>query len=357
MSYDPYSDPLNTLTGQPIASQAVADAFLGPALAGWIVQVVLWGAVCSNTLSYTGSAKYARDSRWTKNLMYLVVLLDTAVAGINIAELFYYGKSQKRDEMSLFLTLPMDGAPPALIGTTAVCVQGYLAHRAARLFQRRPTTRKIFLGVMGFLMLLAWMASAGSSALFLMYDNGTVWKAAPFTFNNLAGCWMWISASIDVIITLTLYFELRKHISGFNVTTDSLLRRLMRGAMKTAAYTSFLALVGAVCGVSFKIEQISTSDILMAFTSPLAGLYTLSFLYNLSQDHGSQSRGASLQYTAGPRAIAMQAAVGDGTPASISPSLMQGVQVQVDLNVMSEICEDELALDSRERGKRSISYA
>ncbi|KAL8286720.1 hypothetical protein RQP46_004248 [Phenoliferia psychrophenolica] len=274
-----------------MASQAAASAYLGPPLVGWILQVTLWGAVFNSMFTYTATTQYERDPKWTKILLWVVVGLDTAVAFVNFAEIYHYGVSQKRDAATLFLVLTMDAVCPVLIGCCGFLVQGFLALRAARMFKLQRYSadvqryaRVVFFGVIGAAMTMSLLASIGATILFVLGNEGmdNTYKAAPFTFNNLAGSWMWISAGVDITITCALVFGLRQHLSDFSESTNTLLRNIMSISMRTALYTSLYGLLGAIFGVAFPATKLATSDILLAFTSPLASLYTLSLLHNLA---------------------------------------------------------------------------
>lgn len=51
-------------------------------------------------------------------------------------------------------------------------------------------------------------------------------------------------AACDLSITVALGVGLRSRIAGFSHQTDSILRQLIWLALRTAAYTTFLAIVG-----------------------------------------------------------------------------------------------------------------
>ncbi|KAI5479000.1 hypothetical protein MNV49_004404 [Pseudohyphozyma bogoriensis] len=335
MSTNPYDDPLNTLTGSPMASQAVATAYLGPPIVGFILHIALYGTVFSSALSYSGTDRYSRDGLYTKLSLWASVLVDTACFGVNCAEVYHYAISQRRDEASLFLILPMDALPPMLVGTIALFVQTYLARRASRIFQGSRVKRAIFLSVIGLFIVLSFVASVGATTLFLMYVVGKYEQALPFTFNNIAGTWMWISAAVDMAITLTLTIGLRTHIAGFSEDTDSTLRRLITMAWRTAAFTSIFGLGGAILGVAFPLSNIPTSDILMTFISPLASLYTLSLLVTLSTRNGYEN-GDSSSHPGTSRVITRPNATKFGARSERPLEVNVAVEMEVELSELSE---------------------
>lgn len=57
-------------------------------------------------------------------------------------------------------------------------------------------------------------------------------------YNSMLGVYLFLSAAVDVAITSTLILVLRKHIAGFNLHTDDVLRSLINIAAQTALYTT-----------------------------------------------------------------------------------------------------------------------
>ncbi|KAM0749377.1 hypothetical protein T439DRAFT_48756 [Meredithblackwellia eburnea MCA 4105] len=244
--------------------------------------MILFGVVVNTFWSYLASPLYPRDSVRTKIFVWTVVILDALATAINAWEIYHYGTWQDRTAAALYMVTPTDCLPPIVVGMVAALVQTYLARRAGRMFLQRRVLKTIFLCVIGVMILVAWVASIGSGIMNLEFTWGTWEEALPFTYNNVTGTWLWISAGIDVIITVSLSWTLRKHIAGFNQNTDSMLRRLIRLGMQTAAYTSVFEVCGALFAVVFPPANIATVNVLFAFAFPLSSLYTLSLLATLS---------------------------------------------------------------------------
>lgn len=94
----------------------------------------------------------------------------------------------------------------------------------------------------------------------LMFTWGTAERALPFTYNNVTGAhipfqrvyqlyplnaqitapgtFLWICASVDCLITLALCLSLRTHVTGYSASSDSVLLRIMKLSMRTAACTA-----------------------------------------------------------------------------------------------------------------------
>ncbi|KAI5479417.1 hypothetical protein MNV49_003561 [Pseudohyphozyma bogoriensis] len=283
MSSDSFFDPLNSLRNQTLASQAAADALIGPPFMGWITHFLLFGCVATNFFNYLGTTLYAeKDSLRTKLLLWGAVCADGLATGVNVWQCFYHGTSQKRDAYSLFMVEKADCVPEFLMGISATLVQLFLAHRAARLFQRRRALRVVFLVVVDFLIFVSFVSSMGTGIAFVYFVLGIDYRLGPMTFNIIAGVFLWVSAGVDLIITVTLVFSLKSHMVGFNETTDSALRRIINLAMRTAAVTTTFDIIGALLSTSFPQSNPYTSDALFAFLYPLGSLYCLSLISTLS---------------------------------------------------------------------------
>lgn len=171
---------------------------------------------------------------------------------------------------------------PLMIGQISALVQAYLVTRASRLFGRRRVWRAVFLGVCGVCIAVGWLASLGASIAFFGFIYGFADKMLPLTFNIFLGIFLCLAAAIDVTVTVTLWLTMRKHVLGFNPATDHALRRIMRLAARTAAYTSIFGVAGAMLAVCVKQEQMSDIvDAPFAFDLPLPALYALSLLTTL----------------------------------------------------------------------------
>ncbi len=60
----------------------------------------------------------------------------------------------------------------------------------------------------------------------------------PIRYEMLAGLWLACCAAVDLVISLTLYLAIRKSILGFNETTDSAIRNIIKKSVLTASYTT-----------------------------------------------------------------------------------------------------------------------
>lgn len=92
------------------------------------------------------------------------------------------------------------------------------------------------------------------------------------TFNNCVAIWLTASAVVDVGITVVYIIQLSGLRAGFNSTTDSALSKVLSTILKSAAYTSILAVGGAAVSWIFDSYSLKTIDVAWALFLPLASL-------------------------------------------------------------------------------------
>ena len=107
-------------------------------------------------------------------------------------------------------------------------------------------------------------------------------RMGPFTFSATSAISMWLSAMIDVSLSLALIIAVRQHILGFNRQTDNALRRLIRTAAMTASFTAVFGTIAASLAVSWTPAEPAGATTFLAFAVPLPSLYALSLLTTLS---------------------------------------------------------------------------
>ncbi|KAI5479413.1 hypothetical protein MNV49_003557 [Pseudohyphozyma bogoriensis] len=145
-------------------------------------------------------------------------------------------------------------------------------------------------------------------------------------FNSIMGIFFWLMAGTDLIVTTALVFSLRRHIVGFNESTDSALHRIINLSMRTASFTSLFSTLGAIFS-SVPYSWISTTNVLFAFAYPLGSLYTLSLISTLAARRSITS--------------------GEGTTKNLtirSAPMMKGVMVEQERVVDEEVAFELIAV-------------
>lgn len=129
------------------------------------------------------------DRSLVQALVAIVMLSELLCVAISFEQCVHYGIAQDRSLPTLLFFQPIDAAPSAASGTTAVIVQLYLARRAAQLFINRPVAQRIFRVTASVLAILAWLAAISVSVLYALVVGGHA------TFNG-----------VDAIYTTNIMF-------------------------------------------------------------------------------------------------------------------------------------------------------
>lgn len=118
----------------------------------------------------------------------------------------------------------------------------------------------------------------------------------PFTFNVTAAINLWTNAALDLFLSATLILTLRKHVLGFNPSTDNAIRRIMRTAATTASYTAVCSTVAASLSVAWPTESLTGASNFLAFSLAGPSLYALSMLATMA----ARKPAAQTSVVAGP---------------------------------------------------------
>ncbi|KAI5481615.1 hypothetical protein MNV49_002841 [Pseudohyphozyma bogoriensis] len=286
----------NTLTGTPLASQAVVfvgrdtdarstvDSIMGPAFVGWTVDLIFYGAVMATAFSYITSPLFAKDTKWIKALLIAVLLLSSVQSALEFTSLYHYATWQIRDADTLFAQTEFDCFATFAVGLEGAIVQTFLSLRASALFENR-IYKVIYFTFVALGVLCGLIGSWCYLILSFMLRANMLEKALPMSFPVATGMWLWGSAFVDVLITVSLCVLLNKRIIGYNSSTDGVLRKIMRLAIETASYTAIAATIGAILSYAFPADSLNANSS-AAFWLPLSSFYALALLITL----GSRSK-------------------------------------------------------------------
>ncbi|KAM0790846.1 hypothetical protein ACM66B_004690 [Microbotryomycetes sp. NB124-2] len=272
-------DPFDTLTGIPVASQAYATGILGPGFMGWGAQLLFYGVAANMFLNYVRSSLFARDRTGTKVVLFATMFAATAQTGLTFNSLFHYGTWQYRDAVTLYAQTYPDCFITLPTAISGACVQSFFVWRASQLIHHR-LVKLAFLGFSALLIVASLLGGCAFVVISFMDKHGLPIPEL-FDFNVTTGLWLVGGASADIVVTVCLVFILRSHMHGFNRTTDSIMRQLIKLAIETASYTTIFAICAAVLSFSFT-DGSTLSNSALAFYLPLSAFYVISLLVNLS---------------------------------------------------------------------------
>lgn len=139
-----------------------------------------------------------------------------------------------------------------MIGISASLMGSFLCRRAAGLFNSNYNHQTLYLFAFHLAIAVAFVCQTAAVILAVL---GVSYKG--FTANNLAGCFLIISAVVDVSQTVAIYLLLRKRFDG-NLTS---VRGVLTTAATTASYTTVLTLLGAITAVAWPQDHVLTSNV------------------------------------------------------------------------------------------------
>ncbi|BGP25431.1 hypothetical protein JCM10295v2_004355 [Rhodotorula toruloides] len=219
-------------------------ALLLPQGIGSQLSLLLFGVYVVLHWNYVTSDLYPRLSSSVKATLWAVFLLATAYEVVQAADTLYWMVTANHKIEHISNGVALDSVIPLVAACVAAPVQCLLAIRAGTLVRTR-WIRWVFYSVVGVGIVAAFAGAVLMCATYLMYLVGNIENIAPLSYNTTASLWLWASAFVDVAVSVSLSITLSRRIQGFNDTTDTLLRKLIKVSLKTAAYTTFLAIGGA----------------------------------------------------------------------------------------------------------------
>ncbi|GAA6021836.1 hypothetical protein JCM11491_001540 [Sporobolomyces phaffii] len=256
------------------------SALLGPQTAGWQFGFVVYGSYLSLHVSYVRSDAYSRLAPNVKLVIWGVFGLVTLYELLAYSDCFRYMILVQRTPQDIILGWWVDFIVSLIAGMVAAVVQTFLTIRASVLI-RNQRVQLVFLGFMGIGILASFTGAILTTATSFMYANDTIDKVS-ISFNQSVALWLWSAAAVDVAISLSLLVTLKQRYAGSNNPTDSLLRKLILVSLQTAAYTSFLAVAGAVVSLVFKDSHPAFALLHFAFWTPLPPCYAVSLYTTLA---------------------------------------------------------------------------
>ncbi|KAI5478538.1 hypothetical protein MNV49_005067 [Pseudohyphozyma bogoriensis] len=229
--------------------------------------MIFYGVLLAVVVDYVRSELYKRDKLRERVALWTCVVLTTLMVSMDMHVNVWYATKQDRSFGSLLRGPVTSTVGPLVEALNAAIVQIYFIHRCGTLI-RKPWRRRTFFAMMGLLVMGALACGTVLSVIRLMTWRGNRSQRLLQLSPNFSAAWLWLTAVIDILISVSLLWTLWGHISGFNRATDSVLKKIILLGAQTASYTSVLAIVA-----------VKTSS---PFWIPMAPLYALAYLTTLS---------------------------------------------------------------------------
>lgn len=197
-------------------------------------------------LHYRQTIAYRNDSPWLRRLIRVIVALNTLQAGVNMAQVLYWGSIQQRSTDFLWSDTVFDCLSPVGIGLISTMVQIWLAQRACFLVPHR-LARKALIGVFSVTITCFFLGSVLFLVMMWLYYAGVKVNDLPMDLNRSLALMLILGAFNDCLISASLFVALRKRYTGFATATDGVLHKVIRTGLETASYTALAAVVGGQC--------------------------------------------------------------------------------------------------------------
>ncbi|KAJ7485100.1 hypothetical protein B0H11DRAFT_2018115 [Mycena galericulata] len=255
-------------------SESAIKLLLGPILIGVSLNTFLYGICVTQFLKYFMSKRRLDDSRATRYLVAWEFLIDTFHSAVSIYFIWLYIVDNFLNAAFLQAAPWPLTAVPLLTAMSACPIQLFLAYRVFLLSRSHPISAMlIFLTVAN-----AGLATTTSALAFRVetFDDGS--RLKPVT-----AAWLGVSVANDLAITVLLVLYLNRSRTGLS-KTDTVINRLIRSAIESAALATLFAIMVLICFTRF-----SFTGLHLMFSIPLGRIYTSTLLSTLNR-RGSLGR-------------------------------------------------------------------
>lgn len=241
------------------------DLVIGVLLLGLFFNTYLYGLVTYQFIVYRNT-KF-NDPVWLKSVVGTLFILDTVHSAVAVYagwELCVTNYDNPASLAYVSWTIPFTAVATSC---AAIVTQFFLGHRVLML-----TKNKILAGLIGLLSVLGFIFGVYAGIY-----SGILHEVAKFApLNPFVTCWLTFQTSADLIITFVLSFVLGRSKTGFR-RTDTIINRLIRGAVQTGLFVSIFAL-----GDLFSFLLHRNTNLYAMFAYPLGRIYTNTLLDTLN---------------------------------------------------------------------------
>ncbi|KAF8899094.1 hypothetical protein BD779DRAFT_59911 [Infundibulicybe gibba] len=241
------------------------DQSVGLLLMGLFLNTYLYGLVTYQFIVYYNTKFH--DPLWIRAVVASLFVLDTVHSGVAVYSGWETCVQNYNNPASLLYvgwTIPFTAAATA---AAALITQAFLGHRVFILTKSKPLVSIIgVLAILGFFFGVYCGVYSGQLNDVRLFDP----------LRKFVTCWLVFQTSADVIITFVLTTVLSRSRTGFR-KTDSIINRLIRGAIQTGLFASIFALADLF---SFLLDK--DSYLYAFFAYPLGRIYTNTLMDTLN---------------------------------------------------------------------------
>ncbi|KZV84939.1 hypothetical protein EXIGLDRAFT_841845 [Exidia glandulosa HHB12029] len=252
--------------GFPVAPVATAGwTGVGSTLIGSLLNIWLYGIVFHMYVTYW--TQTSKDLWWLRLAVPALFIIDTAQTAADCY--FAYRVAVDLDHPDTFTILAQWPLQFSAItqAMSALIVTLILIHRLYRL-----TKNNVYVAVVLSVYSVAVFCVGVSAGVKLWILNFLDFPAVRVA-NNLVVAWHYMELVLNTVITIGLIFVLSRSRTGFQ-RTDSLINTLMRGAMQTGFFTSFVSIIVVITWVRTPFEQ----SYFLIFILPFGRVYSVTLM-------------------------------------------------------------------------------
>jgi len=245
-------------------AEAVAEAVEGPAFIGIFINVMLYGAMLTQTFFYYST--YKTDPRWMRIYVAVLFFADTLNTIFNCAWIYGLLIDNFGNEEALGVGNWLFRTDQAMTGVISIQVQFFYAWRLHKLNGNILLVASVLIpSVVGGLSGIGTAIGVGILPQLAGLQRLTV----------IVSLWLAGSAIADVIIAGALTWNLRKNRTGF-ASTDTMVTRIMQLIMSNGALTAVFAVADLIAYLASK------KGYHLVFNYSLAKLYGNSAMSSLN---------------------------------------------------------------------------
>ncbi|KAF7315001.1 MFS domain-containing protein [Mycena indigotica] len=227
-------DPLPSSTmATPAPTLPNVQLLFGPMLIGVFVNMILYGVLISQVLTYF--QVYSKDAIWMKTFVSFLFILETANTAFDMAFMYQPLILEYGQRPIFFPTFFV--TEPLLIVAISTPIQLFFAWRI------RSLTKSWW--IPGVITILAIGSCAGGIWTAVGIQTLKTFANKP-KLHNSALLWFLGSCVADVLITVSLVFSLSKRKTGFS-GTDSVIDKIIRLTIQTGAITAVFSILDVIC--------------------------------------------------------------------------------------------------------------
>ncbi|KAH9486258.1 hypothetical protein JR316_0000322 [Psilocybe cubensis] len=266
------------------------DTTVGVLLLGILFNTYLYGLVTYQFLVYRNT-KF-NDALWIKSIVGILFVVDTIHSAVAVYAAWQTGVTNYANPAALGSvgwTIPFTAVATSV---AAIFTQFFLGHRVLLL-----TKNYTIVGIIGLFSLTGFIFGVYAGV-----RSGIIDKVAYFApLTPYVICWLGFQTAADLTITTVLTYVLARSRTGFR-KTDTVVNRLIRGAIQTGLFASLFALADLF---SFVLHR--NTNLYAMFAYPIGRIYTNTLLDTLNSRAELKAASANAQNTS---------EIGNGTSAN-----------------------------------------